>query len=147
MSVYSCRLSQNSHQLVAFFKMAMKINNCPRIKLNSSGIWRCDLGRVVYVMVRYLIAFFFRVILNCFTLKMKALRCFETTGNSPPETRRHISGGFSFRQLPFNIFSFAILKKTSRRGSHFICLWKLDFWVNSLNVFRGIQWAEVAQSV
>ena len=129
MSGYSCRLSQNGQQLVVFLKMAMKINNCPIIKLNYSDIWLGDLGKIGNVMVRYLISFFFRVILNRFTLKIKALRCFETSRDSPSETRHHISVGFSFRQLPCNILSYAILKKTLRRGSHFIYLWKLDFWV------------------
>jgi hypothetical protein len=51
---------------------------------------------------------------------------------SPRDTasQRHISGGFIFQQLPFNIFILRHSADDTRGGIHFLCLWKLDSWVN-----------------
>jgi len=129
--MYSIRLSQKRHQFVTFWKMVTKINNFRRVKWKSSGIWRRVLGRVVYVSFRYLIALFlFRVILNCFTLKKKALRYFETSENTPPrDTTSHLRR-LQFPAAGLQYLQFCSSADNIRGGCHFICLWKLGSWVN-----------------
>lgn len=72
--------------------------------------------------------FFFRVTLNYFTLKKKALRCLETSGNTPPrDTTSHPRR----LQLPAVALKYLQVYNSAeyiRGGSDFVCVWKLDSW-------------------